>query len=89
MHPAGAAAFRRRNEDKSRAYSYEQVKTAKLGAAYKRRFRATRGAWEFFCAQAPSYQRMASYWVSSAKQEETRMKRLTRLIETSALERRI
>ncbi len=41
-------------------------------------------AWAFFSEQAPSYRRTATYWVISAKKEETRRKRLKTLIEDSA-----
>jgi predicted RNA-binding protein with PUA-like domain len=40
-------------------------------------------AWKFFEAQAPSYRRVAAFWVMSAKQDETRKRRLARLIEHS------
>jgi len=37
MQPAGLEAFRRREEAKSKVYSYEQRKTAKLGRAYEQK----------------------------------------------------
>ncbi|MEZ4671024.1 MAG: YdeI/OmpD-associated family protein [Anaerolineae bacterium] len=46
--------------------------------------RANPAAWVFFRAQAASYQRAASWWVVSAKKEETRLKRLNQLIAESA-----
>jgi uncharacterized protein YdeI (YjbR/CyaY-like superfamily) len=82
MRPAGAAAFEARIEAKSAIYAYEQ-RGAKLGDVYERRFRANKKAWAFFTAQAPWYQRTASWWVISAKREETRLKRLGALIEDS------
>jgi uncharacterized protein YdeI (YjbR/CyaY-like superfamily) len=83
MRPAGLSAFERRSDDRTAVYAYEQRKAAKLGAAYERRFRASPKAWQFFEAQAPWYRRNATYWVVSAKKEETRDRRLTRLIEDS------
>jgi uncharacterized protein YdeI (YjbR/CyaY-like superfamily) len=83
MRPAGLEAFRRREEAKSRIYSYEQRKTAKLGRAYEQQFRAHETAWRFFQAQAPWYRRTATWWVISGKKEETRQKRLAKLIEDS------
>lgn len=41
-------------------------------------------AWKFFQAQTPSYRKATNWWVLSAKKEETRLKRLDRLIEYSA-----
>ena len=89
MNPAGLAAFERRNGDRSRIYAYEQRKQAKLDAAAEKEFRANRRAWAFFSEQAPWYRRNATYWVISAKKEETRRKRLKTLIEDSAAGRTI
>jgi uncharacterized protein YdeI (YjbR/CyaY-like superfamily) len=89
MRASGEKAFQQRDEERSKIYSYEQRKTAQLGAAYAQQFRANPKAWSFFRAQAPWYQRAATYWVISAKKEETRQKRLARLIEDSGKERTI
>lgn len=84
MHAAGVKAFERRSDDRSAIYSYEQRKTSSLDPKAERSFRANKTAWEFFRAQAPSYQRAAIWWVISAKREETRQKRLATLIGDSA-----
>lgn len=89
MHPAGLAAFQKRQGNLSARYSYEQKKRAKLPVAYEKKFRARKAAWEFFHAQAPGYQRTCNFWVISAKQEETRIKRLAVLIEDSEQQRKI
>ncbi|HXA19212.1 MAG TPA: YdeI/OmpD-associated family protein [Thermoanaerobaculia bacterium] len=83
MRPAGLRAFEQRREDKSAIYSYENaVRT--LDPADQKTFRANRKAWQFFNAQAPSYRRVCIYWVTSAKREETRARRLATLINDSA-----
>ena len=89
MRPAGLTAIEQRKGDRSEIYSYERRKTATLSPAHEKQFRANRKAWEFSQAQAPWYRRTASWWVISAKKEETRLKRLARLIEDSAHERPI
>ena len=89
MHPAGTDAFERRREEKSKIYSYEQRETARLPAALEKQFRANRKAWDFFQAQPPWYRRIASFWVISAKREETRAKRMATLIDDSAHSRTI
>ena len=89
MHPAGLAAFQKREGNRSEIYSYEQRKAAKLPAAYEKEFRAQKTAWKFFQAQAPWYQRTCSFWIISAKKEETRLKRLAALIEDSVHQRTI
>jgi uncharacterized protein YdeI (YjbR/CyaY-like superfamily) len=81
MHPAGLAAFQKCEEKRSEIYSYEQRKTAKLSAAYEKKFRAHQVAWTFFRNQAPWYQRTSIWWVITAKKEETRVKRLATLID--------
>ena len=83
MRPAGVQAFERRTGDRSEIYAYEQRKGAKLGRAHEKAFRANKKAWKFFQAQPPWYQRTASWWVISAKKEETRLRRLAQLIEDS------
>ncbi len=88
MHPAGVAAFERRSKERSKTYSYERA-NAKLNASYEKRFRARKGAWAFWESQPPGYRRTATWWVVSAKREETRERRLATLIEDSAKGRRI
>lgn len=89
VKPEGRAAFARRDEAKSRLYSYEQRMAAKLEPAQERRFRRNRKAWAYFESEAPWYRRAATHWVVVAKREETRERRLTTLIECSAREERI
>ncbi len=87
MQPPGLKAFRERDK-KNSGYSYEQ-RPRKLPGRYERKLRANTGAWAFFKAQAPWYQRSAAWWVISAKQEETRLRRLSILIDASANGRRL
>jgi uncharacterized protein YdeI (YjbR/CyaY-like superfamily) len=88
MMPPGVAAFEMRNKKKSLLYSYER-ETAHFDAGFEKQFRANHQAWEFFQAQAPWYRRTATFWVISAKREETRRKRLATLIDDSASGRRL
>jgi uncharacterized protein YdeI (YjbR/CyaY-like superfamily) len=88
MAAAGLAAFAKADPKRSGIYSYER-QNAKLDAASEKRFRANKNAWAFFKAQAPSYQRLTTYWVVSAKREETRRRRLVALIAGSAAGRRL
>jgi uncharacterized protein YdeI (YjbR/CyaY-like superfamily) len=89
MRPAGIAAFERRSEARSGIYSYEQRKTAKLDPVQQRELEANGAAWSFFRSQPPGYRRTATYWVVTAKREETRRRRLATLIEDSAAGRRL
>jgi uncharacterized protein YdeI (YjbR/CyaY-like superfamily) len=89
MQAPGIAAFARREEQKSRRYSFENRATAKLSPADQREFRRDSTAWKFFKAQPPGYQRLAAWWIVCAKRTETRRARLERLIATSRARRRI
>ena len=48
-----------------------------------------KAAWDFFQIQAPSYRKAVGWWIVSAKKEETRLKRLERLIQISARKKRL
>jgi uncharacterized protein YdeI (YjbR/CyaY-like superfamily) len=88
MQAAGLAAFAARVENKSGIYSYEQ-RSEQLPEPYARLLRKNKSAWTFFKAQPPSYRKTIGWWVVSAKQEETRRKRLAKLISESARGRRL
>ena len=89
MTPAGLAAFARREEARSNVYSYENRHLAALDEEREAKFRARKKAWDFFGKQPPSYRQTATYWVMNAKRDETRSRRLARLIEVSAEGRRL
>jgi len=85
VHPAGRAAFQARVKTQ---YSYENRPQA-LAPAYVRKFQANQRAWRFFEAQPPWYRRTCAFWVMSAKQPETRERRLAVLIATSGQQKGI
>jgi len=87
MTPAGLKAFAA-HDGKTAPYSFEQP-PATLSSAYTRQFKAQPIAWKHFTSQPPGYQRLTTFWVMSAKKEETRLRRLTTLIADSAAGRRI
>jgi uncharacterized protein YdeI (YjbR/CyaY-like superfamily) len=89
MLPAGSRAFEGRDPKKTNLYSFEQRHAAKLGPALEKRFKANSKAWKFFQAQPEGYRRIAFFYVMSAKQEETRARRLESLIRDSAAGLRI
>ena len=88
MQPTGLQAFAAREENRSGIYSYEQ-RSPELPDEYAKKLRKNPVAWNFFQAQPPSYRKAANWWVLSAKQEETPLKRLNKLIDDSAHERTI
>jgi uncharacterized protein YdeI (YjbR/CyaY-like superfamily) len=84
MLAAGLKAFEAREAARSRIYSYEQERPPGLDEALEKQFQANKAAWKFFQEQGASYRKKACWWVTSAKQEQTRRKRLDRLIAESA-----
>ena len=52
--------------------------------AQENKFRRHKRARSFWEAQPPGYKRVAIHWVTSAKQQATRTRRLTQLIADSA-----
>ena len=86
MEPAGLAAFEARSERRSGAYAYEQEAAE---ARVERELKRNRAAWAFFQAQPAWYRRTAARWVTAAKREQTRERRLATLIADSAQGRTI
>ena len=90
MTPAGRAVYEARDTTRAdHGYSVAKRPDVELSPAHARRFRANRAAWKFFQAQPPYYRRLALWWITSAKREETREKRLAKLIAASDEKRRL
>lgn len=83
MHAAGRAAFDKRGAGDGRTYSHEST-IRSLDAASLARLQANARALAYFSGKPPSYRRVASFWVMSAKKPETRARRLATLIACSA-----
>jgi len=86
--PAGMNAYAARKEYRSGIYSYEQ-RPVELVEPYASRFRRNKAAWEFFQAQPPGYRKIMNWYIVSAKQEQTRLARLEKLIDASAKRQRM
>ena len=82
--PAGRRAYEGRSEAKTGVYSFEEGQEAVLSPEYEERLRGNPAAAEYWDRKPPWYRRTASHWVTSAKREETRERRLAQLIEDSA-----
>jgi uncharacterized protein YdeI (YjbR/CyaY-like superfamily) len=88
MQPTGLAAFEKRKEHKSRVYTYEQKDEMAFPPELEKKFRANKKAWAFFQTLPPYYRRLEMRWVSSAKAEATRLRRLAKVMEACANQRR-
>jgi uncharacterized protein YdeI (YjbR/CyaY-like superfamily) len=85
MQPAGLAAFAKRDASDP-GYSIKDRANV-FPPAYEKRFKANKRAWKYFTSQTASRQRNAIFWVSDAKQEDTRLRRLAALIADCAKEK--
>jgi len=82
MQPEGLKAFAARTEARTGVYSFESA-PRKLSDEFEARFRRNPRAWKFFESRPPWYRKTASFWVMSAKREDTRQRRLGILIQDS------
>lgn len=80
MRPAGLAAFERRTPERSGIYSHEGA-PRELPRDYAAQLEANPRAAHFWASATPSYRKVATHWVLSAKQEATRDRRLAELVE--------
>lgn len=83
MRPAGLAAFEARRANRTGIYTYEQ-RSVELAEPYAGLLKLDAAAWAHFQGQAASYRKAVSWWIVSAKQEATRLKRLDKLKNCSA-----
>jgi uncharacterized protein YdeI (YjbR/CyaY-like superfamily) len=83
MMPAGLKAY---NSESRREVA---PMPAEMPKDLEDRFRKQRAAWANYEKFPPGYRRMTAGWVASAKKEETRIKRLEKLIDFSARNERI
>ena len=87
MHEAGLKAFHARDPRKTKLYSFERKPV--MPQEYESRLRANADAWAYLETAPPYYKRIVANWVTSARQEDTRQKRLLKLIEYSARRERV
>jgi uncharacterized protein YdeI (YjbR/CyaY-like superfamily) len=85
MTDLGRAAFAARSEVRTGVYAHEN----ELATLDETALRAHGRAWAFWQAQPPSYRRVASHWVTSAKRPQTRDKRMAELVADCAAGLRI
>jgi uncharacterized protein YdeI (YjbR/CyaY-like superfamily) len=88
MQPSGLKVFEARDQATTKRYSFER-ENATLPRVLTKQFKSNLQAWAFFQSQPPYYKRVSTWWIISAKQETTRLRRLQTLIDTSADHRRL
>src|SRR5438309_2174733 len=83
MTKVGLDVYRGRDPKRSGLYSYENRPKA-FDATTERAFKANKDAWDFFNAQPPGYRKLCVFFVMEAKKDETRARRLERLMKVSS-----
>lgn len=86
--PAGMRAFEARTPERTGVYSHDSGR-AVFTAEMEERFRANPAAWEFWIRQPAGYRRQMTWWVVSAKRDQTREGRLEALIAQHATGERV
>jgi uncharacterized protein YdeI (YjbR/CyaY-like superfamily) len=83
MHPSGLKVFKDRDKNKTKLYAFENM-AKEFDSTFLNLFKKNTTAWNFFQQQAPWYKKVAVHWVTSAKREETRLRRFNQLLQDSA-----
>jgi uncharacterized protein YdeI (YjbR/CyaY-like superfamily) len=84
MHAAGEAAFALRLEAKSGIYAHERADVPELADPERERFQRDKAAWDYFQAAPPGYRKTMLHWITGARRDETRSKRLAELMQACA-----
>jgi len=88
VKPSGLEVFNQRDKKKTNRYSFEQ-KEAKFPAEFEKKLKTNKKAWNYFQKLPPSAKRVSTWWVISAKRDETKLSRLNTLIKCSEEGRKI
>lgn len=83
MAEPGLKAYAQRDPKRTGIYAFEN-RPKEFSPEYEKKFRANKAAWEFFQTIPPSLRNNYIFWVMGAKKEETQVRRLELLIESSA-----
>lgn len=83
MAEPGIKAYALRDPERTGIYAFEN-RPREFSPEFEKKFRANKRAWEFFLTEPPSIRRVCIFWVMSAKKEETRIRRLEQLIDSSS-----
>ena len=88
VRPPGLAAFEARDVKRTQQYSFEQQNPV-FDAPLEKMLKQNRAAHSFWQSQPPGYRKQATWWVMSARRNETRVRRMQTLIEDAARGERI
>ena len=83
MAEPGLKTYALRDPKRTGIYAFEN-EPQEFSPEFEKKFRANKRAWEFFQSEPPSIRKVCKSWVMTAKKEETRLRRLESLIDSSA-----
>lgn len=84
VHDAGRRVFETRKPGNERQAAHEQRRRLALPRGFAAAIRANRAAWTYWRAATLSYRKQVTWWIVSAKKDDTRQRRLAILIDSSA-----
>lgn len=82
MEKPGLEAFEKRNVKKI-AKAYFEQENVVMDPIFETELRSNEKAWSYWQSKAPGYRKQVTWWVMSAKKEETKLSRLKVLIDSS------
>jgi uncharacterized protein YdeI (YjbR/CyaY-like superfamily) len=85
---AGLETYERRDPKKAGMYSFEN-RPQTFDGAIEKQFQANPRAWTFFLEQPPGYRKVCTFFVMSAKKDQTRLRRLAVLMNASSKGQRL
>lgn len=88
MKPKGLELFRLMDKTRLKTYAFERS-VVELSPQFEKKFRANKKAWKFFEQMPSYYKKVTINWVMTAKQEETKLRRLAILLKDSEDGRKI
>ena len=88
MQSPGLKAFANFRKESTGKYSFERDHV-ELDENYKKSIKENANAWEFFEKLSPSVKKQSVWWIMSAKREDTRLRRLNVLINSSSNQEKI
>jgi uncharacterized protein YdeI (YjbR/CyaY-like superfamily) len=89
MQPPGLLAFSPRAAQSPSANPREGEASPDFTAQELTLFKRSPAAWQFFNGTPPSYRRAVVRWITSARQPDTRARRLSRLVDSCAAGKRL
>jgi uncharacterized protein YdeI (YjbR/CyaY-like superfamily) len=83
MAEPGLKIYALRDPKRTGIYAFEN-RPKEFSPVYEKKFRANKGAWDYFQTIPPSLRNNYVFWVMGGKKEDTQLRRLDLLIESCA-----